>query len=170
MKEFGIITSFKLLLFIEDCVSKNVFPFLQVIPNLPEGRGLFATCRILKYTFVCNYGGILLSCQEGLRYLDGGGNFCYVYEFNYEKDGKNIIQFLNHSKQTFSFGKFINHSKPHFNVIPKVFFRSNGQPEIMFISIFDIDKGDEILFDYGALYKGVKRCITSCKKCNFLFR
>ena len=106
-----------MLPFIEYCVSKNVFPFLQVIPNLPEGRGLFATHRILKYTFVCNYGGILLSHQEGLRYLDAGGNFCYVYEFNYEKDGKNIIQFLNHSKQTFSFGKFINHSKPHFNVI-----------------------------------------------------
>ena len=87
-----------------------------------------------------------------------------------KKDGKNIIQFLNHSKQTFSFGKFINHSKPHFNVIPKVFFHSNGQPEIMFISIFDIDKGDKILFDYSALYKGVKRCFTSCKKCKFLFK
>ena len=157
-----------MLLFIEYCVSKNVFPFLQVIPNLPEGRGLFATHRILKYTFVCNYGGILLSRQEGLRYLDAVGNFFYVYEFNYEKDGKNIIQFFNHSKQTFSFCKFINHSKPHFNVIPIVFFRS--QPEIMFISIFDINKGDKILFDYGALYKGLKRCITSCKKCKFLFK
>ena len=90
-----------MLPFIEYCVLKNVFPFLQVIPNLPEGRGLFATCRIPKYTFVCNYGGILLSRLEGLRYLDAGGNFCYVYEFNYEKDSKNIIQFLNHSKQIF---------------------------------------------------------------------
>ena len=125
---------------------------------------------IPRYTFLCNYGGKLLSKQEGFDYMDGDEDFCYLYEFSCEQNGKNTIYLFNHSPEMVSLGKFINHSRLHSNVLPKVFFWSDGKPEIMFISLHKILAGEEILFDYGRLYKGVKNCISSCKRYKFLYR
>ena len=161
---------FFLLPFLEMCVLSNDFPLVEIRDGLPEGKGLFSKTEIPRYTFVCNYGGTLMTKKEGIQYMEGKGDFCYLYEFNFEKNGRNMKQFYNHTSETFSFGKFINHSKPHCNVLPKVFFHSDEQPEIMFISLRKIDAGQEILFDYGPMYKGVKNCVASCKKCKFLFK
>ena len=156
--------------FIEMCVLTNDFPLVEVREGLPEGKGLFSKTDIPRYTFICNYGGKLMSRQEGVDYMDAGGDFCYLYEFSFERKGKSITHFYNHSQETISFGKFINYSKSHSNALLKVFFRSDGVPEIMFVSLCKIVEGEEILFDYGRLYKGVKSCVSSCKKCQFLFR
>ena len=161
---------FFLLPFLEMSVLSNDFPLVEVRKGLPEERGLFSKIEIPRYTFVCNYGGKLMMKREGMEYLDRDGDFCYLYEFSFEKDGRNTIHFYNHTAETYSFGKFINHSKPHSNVLPKVFFRSDAQPEIMFISFRKISEGEEILFDYRRLYKGVKNCVSSCRKCTFLFK
>ena len=40
----------------------------------------------------------------------------------------------------------------------------------MFISLCKILAGEEILFDYGHLYKGVNKCNSTCQKCKFLYR
>lgn len=168
-EKFGSPSNYLLLPFLELSVLSNSFPFVEVRDGLPEGKGLFAKTEIPLYTFVCNYGGKLMTKKEGFSYLDRDGDFCYLYEFSFEKAGKKQTFFLNHTPSSFSFGKFINHSRLHFNVLPKVFFRSDGKPEIMFISSGCIAAGDEILFDYGRLYKGVQKCVTSCQKCKFLF-
>ena len=152
------------------CILTNDFPLVEVREGLPEGKGLFSKTDIPRYTFLCNYGGKLMSRQEGVDYMDAGGDFCYLYEFSFERKGKTITNFYNHSDETLSLGKFVNHSKPHSNALPKVFFCSDGQPEIMFISLRKIVQGEEILFDYGRLYKGVKNCVSSCKKCQFLYK
>ena len=161
---------FLLLPFVEMAVFTNDFPLVEVREGLPEGKGLFSKIDIPRYTFLCNYGGKLLSKQEGFNYMDGGRDFCYLYEFSYEQNGKNTTNFFNHSPEMVSLGKFINHSRPHSNALPKVFFRSDSKLEIMFISLRKILAGEEILFDYGCLFKGVKNCISSCQKCKFLYR
>ena len=151
-------------------VFTNDFPLVEVRESLPEGKDSFSKIDIPHYTFLCNYGGKLLSKQEGFNYMDGGGAFCYLYEFSCEQNGKNTTYFFNHSPEMVSLGKFINHSRPHSNAFPKVFFQSVGKPEIMFISLRKILAGEGILFDYGCLYKGVKNCISSCQRCKFLYR
>ena len=167
--EIGIKSHYFLSSFIELCCTSNYFPLVQIVEGLPEGKGVQARVEIPRGRFVCNYGGDLLSRKEGISYMDRDGDFCFLYEFSYDQNGKNVIAFFNHNSTTFSVGKFINHSRPHFNVIPRVFFRSSGKPEIMFISTCLIEAGDQILFDYGRLYPGVKSCVSNCKKCKFLF-
>ena len=159
-----------LLPFIEMCVLTNDFPLVQVREGLPEGKGLFSKTDIPRYTFLCNYGGTLLSKQEGADYMDRGGDFCYLYEFSFEKNGRSSTFFYNHTGQTISLGKFINHSRRHANALPRVFFRYDAKPEIMFISLRKIAAGEEIIFDYGRLYKGVNNCVSSCPKCKFLYK
>ena len=86
-----------LLPFIEMCVLTNDFPLVQVHEGLPEGKGLFSKTDIPRYTFLCNYGGTLLSKQEGADYMDLGGDFCYLYEFSFEKNGRSSTFFYNHT-------------------------------------------------------------------------
>ena len=161
---------FFLLPFIELCVLSNDFSLVEIRDGLPEGKGLFCKMDVPHCTFICNYGGKLMTNREGKEYMAGDNDFCYFYEFNFDKNGRNTKLYYNHTKETFSFGKFINHSRNHYNVLPKVFFRADGQPEIMFISLKKISKGEEILFDYGRHYEGVNSCVSSCKKCKFLFK
>ena len=61
-----------LLPFIEMCVLTNDFPLVQVREGLPEGKGLFSKMDIPRYTFLCNYGGTLLS-GRGRLYGSGVG-------------------------------------------------------------------------------------------------
>ena len=131
---------FFLLPFVEMAVFTNDFLLVEVQEGLPEGKGLFSNIDIPHYTFLCNYWGKLLLKQEGFDYMDGGRDFCYLYEFSCELNAKNTTYSL------------------HSNTLPKVFFQSDGKPEIMFISLSKILAGEEILFDYGCLYKGVKNC------------
>ena len=66
---------FSLLPFVEMAVFTNDFPLVEVWEGLPEGKGLFSKIDIPRYTFLCNYGGKLLSKQEGFDNMDGGGDF-----------------------------------------------------------------------------------------------
>ena len=92
---------FLLLPFVEMAVLANDFPLVEVQEGLPEGKGLFSKIDIPSYTFLCNYGGKLLSKQEEFDYMDDGGDFCYLYEFSYEQNGKNTTKFFNHSPRQY---------------------------------------------------------------------
>ena len=55
---------------IELCCFSNYFPSVEIIQGLPEGKGVQAKTSIPKFSFVCNYGGKLLTKQEGKSYMD----------------------------------------------------------------------------------------------------
>ena len=168
-KDIGSPNNFFLPRFIELCCFSNYFPSVEIIQGLPEGKGVQAKTGIPKFSFVCNYGGKLLTKQEGKSYMDRKQDYVYLYEFSYDQCGKHVKAYYNHDSQTCSVGKYINHSRIHTNVTPKVLFQSDGTPEIMFISTCKIEAGEQILFDYGPSYPDVKDCVSSCKKCSFLF-
>ena len=168
--KFGAKHNFLISPFIELSVRTNDFPFVEVRDGLPEGRGLFAKKAIPKFTFVCHYGGKLMTKDEGLQYWYDKKDFVYLYEFNFEQNGRNVCLYLNHSSESYTYGKFINHSRSHFNVIPKVLLFSDGKPEILFVSDRLIPEGDQILFDYGRWYEGVNKCVAGCRKCQFFKR
>ena len=109
-----------------------------------KGRAVFSTMPILKDSFICEYTGELLSIKEGLE-----------KEQNLEKkmSKKCFLFFLKNecidsTRESGRIGRLINHSIKHRNVKPvDVVF--NGKTRVGFVATRDIDKNEEILYDYG---------------------
>jgi SET domain-containing protein len=119
-----------------------------------KGRGVFAACDFRKNEIVCEYKGELLTEAEGVirsaeydqqaldRNIDVFHEGCYMYWFAH--DGNLFC--LDAGKDDGSFGRLINHSKRDANLRPQggVF-----KPRIMFYAARAIQKGEELLYDYG---------------------
>ena len=69
------------------------------------------------------------------------------------------------SKRDKTYGQLINHSSFHPNATPRTHATAKGKLEIIFCSQCDIKSDEEILWDYGKNYNGVKLCVESCMKC-----
>ena len=146
---------------------RQLWPLTEVLSGLKEGSGVFATVDIKPNVIVCNYGGTILSQEVVAQQLFPYPEKCaYLLEFNEEKFGKRFIMYANHdnfSKQTV--GRYVNHSKKHANLIAKTMIFPNGIPDVFFVTKHFVNKGTQLIWDYGNSYDGVADCVESCKKC-----
>ena len=154
----------------EQC-KKQTWMKIKIVEGLPEGKGVFAISDIPRGTYVCNYGGSFLSikyCEKNLLPFEEKCN--YLVEMKENINGKWEKVFLNHDEKTVeTFGKLLNHSRIHPNVKCKVFAIEEEQLiDILFITLRDVKKGEQLVWDYGPNFSGVDRCVQSCSRCKLV--
>lgn len=69
----------------------------------------------------------------------------YIYEFTYRK----VRYCVDATRDDGSHGRLINHSRKRPNCKPEVYVDDDLIPHIVMIALRDIDKGEELLYDYG---------------------
>ena len=139
--------------------------------KFPEGKGVFAITDIDRGTYVCDYGGIILNrnyCEKKILPFEEKCNYLVKMKQNiYEKWQKVFLSHEENTKDTFD--KFLNHSHIHPNVRCQIFAVEEQKViDILFITIRDVKKGEQIVWDYGPNFSGVSRCIISCSRCHKL--
>lgn len=142
-----------------DCSSKHGTQFCANMPALQRveiktsvgkssrhGLGLFAEEFIKASSYVLEYTGELITDKEAER----RGNFYEMnklsYLFNAAMHGNDCL----YSIDAFFIGnktRFINHSVADANIKSKILV-SHGNIKVVFYSLRDIFKGEELLFDY----------------------
>lgn len=136
-----------------DCTQCNNRPITQrrqvktsICKSDKHGLGLFAEEFIRADSFVMEYTGEVISDKEAER----RGNFYEMnklsYLFNAVMSGSECL----YSLDAFFMGnksRFINHSVSRANIRSKVLV-SCGNVKVVFYSLRDIFKGEELLFDY----------------------
>lgn len=143
---------------------------IEIKDGLPEGKGVFATRNIKNHTYICNYGGSFYNRKHCEKYLLPYEEKCnYLVEMRENVEGKWQLVYINHdNKCKETFGKFLNHSRIHPNVKCRIFAVSNGPTQyldILFITLRDIKKNEELVWNYGPNFTGVNRCVKSCTQC-----
>jgi SET domain-containing protein len=119
------------------------YPKLFVARSRIHGLGLFAGEDIEWGRRLIEYQGQLVSKEEAkrrLKFYDSVGFTCLI-QFG---DGRAIDGLLGGNES-----RFINHSPK-----PNVAALREGDSRLIFYSIDDIDRGDELTFDYGFDPKG----------------
>jgi uncharacterized protein len=119
------------------------YPKLFVARSRIHGLGLFAGEDIEWGRRLIEYQGQVVSKEEAkrrLKFYDSVGFTCLI-QFN---DGRAIDGLLGGNES-----RFINHSSK-----PNVAALREGDSRLIFYSIDDIDRGDELTFDYGFDPKG----------------
>ena len=142
-------------------IQDQSWPSIEIVEGLPEGKGVFARSTINSGSMICNYGGVLLTKQQGNTIPEEDSN--YLMELTVFP-GEHTF-FLNHTMDSeFTYGKYINHSSKHPNVRPKVFFK-NSLPDAIFLAQKKILPGQQITYNYGRHFKFVAKCVSGCKQC-----
>ncbi|KAI1881971.1 hypothetical protein AGOR_G00245680 [Albula goreensis] len=112
-----------------------------------KGRGVFATEGFRKGQFVVEYYGDLLQITDAkekeAQYAQDPSTGCYMYYFQYLSK----TYCVDATKETGRMGRLINHSK-NGNCQTKL-HDINGIPHLILVASRDIDKGEELLYDYG---------------------
>lgn len=111
--------------------------------NEQVGHGVFAEEVLHPRQYIGEYTGIV---RENLRvYFSPLNNFCYEYPVP-DRIGRSFVI----DATAGNFTRFINHScKP--NLEPFYAFL-NGFYHLIFISLRKIQKGEQLLYDYGRSY------------------
>jgi len=132
---------------------------LEIRHTQEKGRGVYALDGFKKGDILLEYCGELISEKEGLRReqlalqdLPPTSTDMVSYLYFFKAQGKYWC--LDATEETDRKARLINHSKLHPNVKPKVVIH-NGSPRIVFIATCDINRGNELLFDYGERRKEV---------------
>ncbi|ODM90018.1 Histone-lysine N-methyltransferase pr-set7 [Orchesella cincta] len=112
-----------------------------------KGRGVVTTKRFLRHEFVVEYEGELLTVEEACvrekKYAKDASVGCYMYYFQH-----NSQQYcLDATKESNRLGRLVNHSR-NGNLVTKA-VEVNGTPRLILIAKRDIDKGEELSYDYG---------------------
>jgi histone-lysine N-methyltransferase SETD8 len=126
---------------------------LEIRHTQDKGRGVFALDSFRKGDILLEYCGELITEQEGLQreqlaLKDVPPTSTDMVSYLYFFKAENKYWCLDATEETTRKGRLINHSKLHPNVKPKVVL-FHGSPRIVFIALSDIQKGTELLFDYG---------------------
>jgi hypothetical protein len=118
-----------------------------------KGKGLLTLRSIWKHDFVCEYRGKLISAEEvggkggkwppNLNEWTAEGCFSYFFR---TLDGCRWCLDAMHSGGP---GRMINHDDMHFNLTTKVVEEEGKAPRLFFQAIRDIEKGEELSYDYG---------------------
>lgn len=132
------------------CCNRNarnrVSAELSISQSQRHGYGLFAECFIKSGSFVIEYTGEIISDKEAER----RGNFYEMNRCSYLFNLVNQNDDCLYSVDAFFLGnksRYINHSAANANLKAEVLLTS-GFARIVFYSIKDIYKGEELLFDY----------------------
>lgn len=102
-------------------------PGLEIVKDLPSrGRGIFAMKQFSTSEVICDYGGKLLTYQDGkAKYEQTEENAMFMFEF---KQYFGIKYWRDATEERLGPGRLINHSKCHVNVnilILKIICNSN---------------------------------------------
>lgn len=135
-------------------ISEQNWPNIRLRCAGNKGTGAFAAADIEKDTLLCDYHGSLVNDEEGWRrfneYGDNGNNV-YMYQFQFESKKfwiDAVAPCECHPDKKLK-GRMLNNSRKNPNVIPRVKFIQE-RPHILLYTKKDIEKNEELLFDYGA--------------------
>ena len=99
-----------------------------------------------KGKFICNYDGELCTFKELRKRKQSlhsrAGSYILEFKFN-EKWWA-----IDATKEDGTLGRLINHSKRNKNIKPVV-RNNNGYPDVYFVVLKDINKDEELVYDYG---------------------
>ena len=117
---------------------------LEVQSFEEKGRGVIATRKIPKDSFVCEYAGELLSKLEGNRRMkmEAKGNYMFFFQHNNESFCIDATQ------ESSRLGRLINHSRKDANLRP-VALEFQGKATLVFLAARNIPAGEELLYNYG---------------------
>ncbi|XP_078083221.1 N-lysine methyltransferase KMT5A-like isoform X2 [Mustelus asterias] len=112
-----------------------------------KGRGVVATKPFQRGEFVVEYSGDLIEFTDAksreAKYAQDPSTGCYMYYFQYLSK----TYCVDATKETTRLGRLINHSK-NGNCQTKL-HNVDGKPHLILVASRDIEKGEELLYDYG---------------------
>ncbi|MBN3282902.1 KT5AB methyltransferase, partial [Polyodon spathula] len=112
-----------------------------------KGRGVFATKPFQRGEFVVEYHGDLIEFTDAKKregmYAQDPTTGCYMYYFQYLTK----TYCVDATNETSRLGRLINHSK-NGNCQTKL-HDINGIPHLILVASRDIEKDEELLYDYG---------------------
>jgi len=119
---------------------------VKVIEN--KGRGVFATRNFERGEFVCEYAGEMISYKVAKKreeiYATDSSIGCYMYFFEH----KSKQYCIDATAETDRLGRLLNHSKLGGNCHTKL-FEINAKPHLVLIASRNIERGEEMMYDYG---------------------
>ena len=107
------------------------------------GRGVFADRIIEKNQYVVEYAGEFCDEKETRMRHQEVGDTGYVFWM--QISGKKWVS-VDGTAETQHPGRLINHSKNNFNLVPK---KVPGMDRLVLKSVKQINKGDQLFFNYG---------------------
>uniref|UniRef100_A0A3Q0RI97 [histone H4]-lysine(20) N-methyltransferase n=1 Tax=Amphilophus citrinellus TaxID=61819 RepID=A0A3Q0RI97_AMPCI len=132
---------------IDDLITNGIEEGMEVQHIEGKGRAVFATRCFQKGDYVVEYHGDLLQITDAKKreaeYAQNPATGCYMYYFQYLCK----TYCVDATKETGRMGRLINHSK-NGNCQTKL-HDINGVPHLILIASRNIDKGEELLYDYG---------------------
>ncbi|XP_007570899.1 N-lysine methyltransferase KMT5A-A [Poecilia formosa] len=132
---------------IDDLITKGIEEGMEVQHIEGKGRAVFATQCFQKGDYIVEYHGDLLQITDAKKreaeYAQNPATGCYMYYFQYLCK----TYCVDATKETDRMGRLINHSK-NGNCQTKL-HDINGVPHLILVASRDIDKGEELLYDYG---------------------
>ncbi|XP_037548579.1 N-lysine methyltransferase KMT5A-A isoform X2 [Nematolebias whitei] len=132
---------------IDDLITNGIEEGMEVQHVEGKGRAVFATRCFQKGDYVVEYHGDLLQITDAKKreaeYAQNPATGCYMYYFQYLCK----TYCVDATKETGRMGRLINHSKTG-NCQTKL-HDINSVPHLILVASRDIDKGEELLYDYG---------------------
>lgn len=146
------------------CIDQN-WDHIEIRYGLAEGRGVFTTKTFHAGEVVCNYGGTNVSREVAEKYLLPFEDKCdYVVEL-FEQSSSGWQKFYLNCKSELTFGQTLNHSYLHPNVKPDVYSVGPRELDLLFTTVRSIDANEQLVWNYGTKYTGVRPCVQNCKLC-----
>ena len=130
-------------------------PELEVVEMGETGRGVVAREKIAKQSFVCEYKASVVERDErGKREFRHHYNTmgCYMVDVAHSV-GKGKVT-LDATDQLHNYGRYINHAI-NANIRPWRLIHVRGKLRMGFMSIRDIEDGEELAWDYGVRDKEI---------------
>lgn len=119
---------------------------IKLIEN--KGRGIFSTRSFERGEFVCEYAGEMITYKQAKKREEIYGLDpsigCYMYFFEH----KSKQYCIDATAETNRLGRLFNHSKLENNCHTKL-FEMNSRPYLILVASRNIEKGEELMYDYG---------------------
>ncbi|CAK8672602.1 histone-lysine N-methyltransferase set-1-like [Clavelina lepadiformis] len=136
-----------------DAVLSHREDSLKVVEFTSKGRGVIANRNISHGEFVVEYAGDLITWPEAkdreLEYALDSSIGCYMYYFT--SRGQNYC--IDATAESGRLGRLLNHSRKNPNCHTRLVWIPDGigeqRPHLVIMAKRDIDKDEELLYDYG---------------------
>ena len=123
---------------------------LEVRDGGCAGRGLFATARILKGQWLCEYKGQVYPLGEKQKHIEEyekNGEGSYIVSSKHPVGGGTRLCW-DATRYVHQYGRYINHAlQPNAALTHPCHI--TGKWRIGFLAIMDVEEGHEIVWDYG---------------------
>ncbi|KAL3856505.1 hypothetical protein ACJMK2_011255 [Sinanodonta woodiana] len=133
---------------LEQKILSEIEDGLKVTEIDNKGRGVIADKEFLRGDFVVEYAGDLIdrdvAKNREKKYSEKPEFGCYMYYFSF----KNKNYCVDATAESGRLGRLLNHSKTAANCQTKL-VEVNGLPRLILVALKDINKGEELLYDYG---------------------